>query len=258
MSYLPLNINQMQKKWGLIIAFIALLSTIYLIKTLNSKVTQLPDFGSITNVTEKKQAFFNYLRPYIEQQNQAILEQRDFLKQVQSSLNQASSLSKADQSRLNKIARQYRFTTDDWDPQQVGQLLSQVDIIPVRLVLVQAANESGWGTSRFAKQANNLFGQWCFTQGCGVVPTKRSAGMTHEVAKFDSVGDSVGSYVNNLNSNQAYSRFRELRASLRAQSLTPTAEQLIHGLGNYSERKDDYINDILNMLRQNEALLANS
>ena len=34
-----------------------------------------------------------------------------------------------------------------------------MDIIPPSLALAQSAEESGWGTSRFAQEGNALFGQ---------------------------------------------------------------------------------------------------
>ena len=65
-------------------------------------------------------------------------------------------------------------------------LLNRVDVIPPSLALAQGANESAWGTSRFSKEGNNYFGQWCFKLGCGLVPRQRDSGAQHEVAKFDS------------------------------------------------------------------------
>ena len=77
-----------------------------------------------------------------------------------------------------------------------------MDIIPEMMVLVQAANESGWGTSRFSRMGLNLFGQWCYVRGCGLVPRAEEDGR-HEVAKFDSVNDSV-CYMRNINTHGAY------------------------------------------------------
>ncbi|MDZ7825939.1 MAG: glucosaminidase domain-containing protein [Gammaproteobacteria bacterium] len=57
---------------------------------------------------------------------------------------------------------------DDRAPREIEQdRLRRADEIPPSLVLAQAAAESAWGTSRFARMANNLFGQPRFTEGCG-------------------------------------------------------------------------------------------
>ena len=67
------------------------------------------------------------------------------------------------------------------------KLLERVDAVALEVALAQSANESAWGQSRFAKQGNNFFGQWCYRKGCGIVPKKRDKGGRHEVAKFKSV-----------------------------------------------------------------------
>jgi len=91
-----------------------------------------------------------------------------------------------------------------------------VDTIPPSLALAQAANESAWGTSRFARQAHNYYGQWCFEKGCGIVPDRRDANKSHEVAAFDSPRESVARYLHNLNSNSAYKSLRDIRSRLKA------------------------------------------
>lgn len=219
--------------------------------------TETPDFNSYTDVNQKKEAFFDYIRPHVEHQNQLISEQR---KELLDLAKNASSepLSGSDLDEVTDIAKQYRYEPKQFGAEEMNELLSRVDTIPENLVLIQAANESGWGTSRFAREANNFFGEWCFSKGCGVVPNQRAAGKTHEVAKFDNVEGSVASYVKNLNTNTAYAHFRELRADYRTKHQEPTAEQLIHGLDNYSERGDEYIRDILAMLRHNQKFLKQS
>lgn len=221
-------------------------------------VTQIPDFASIDDVTEKKQQFFNFLRPIIAQQNALITRERKFVLAIQTKLEQGTSISENERRQLNLLFEQYQYATQDVDEKSIQRLLKRIDTVPESMVLIQAANESGWGSSRFAKEGFNFFGQWCFTQGCGLVPSSRSSGKTHEVAVFDSVDASVSAYMRNLNANSAYGLFRSIRADLRAQELEPTADQLIYGLVNYSERQDAYIDELLDMLRHNEKYLVNA
>ena len=77
----------------------------------------------------------------------------------------------------------------------LAQLIIRVDIIPEQLILVQAANESGWGTSRFAVNGYNFFGLWCFRQGCGFVPRDRNDDAEHEVARFRDLSHCVMTYI---------------------------------------------------------------
>ena len=131
-------------------------------------------------------------------------------------------------------------------------MLVRVDIIPTSLVLVQAANESAWGTSRFARIGLNFFGIWCYRTGCGMVPGGRNTGAKHEVAAFQSVDAAVSGYFNNINKHNAYHVFRTIRAELRAQDQPLDAEILATGLLPYSERGAQYVLDLTDMLRHNQ------
>jgi Bax protein len=124
-------------------------------------------------------------------------------------------------------------------------------VIPPSLVLAQAANESAWGTSRFARRGNNLFGQWCFSQGCGLVPRGRVEGASHEVASFSSPYRSVRSYIQNLNRHPTYQLLRDIRLKARNRDDIASGPSLAAGLLGYSERGEDYVEEIRNMIRHN-------
>lgn len=200
---------------------------------------------------ERKAAFFSYLEPIVEAKNAEILEDRAVLKVMSKDLDTRGSLSARQLDRLDALAQKYALGDEIADPgQRLRLLLRRVDMVPLPLVLVQAAKESGWGTSRFAREANNLFGQWCFTPGCGMVPERRSAGAKHEVRDFDSVDEAVAAYLHNINTGRAYQRLREIRASLRHAGEKPSAMALADGLLFYSQRREDYVNEIKRMIVQ--------
>lgn len=228
----------------------------WLIKTPLSDESHLPDFSAIKDVKQKKQAFFDYLRPAVQAQNAIIAKERDFLESVYHNLQAEHVLTEAEKYRVMQLAEKYELTIPEVNEQTLRQLLTRVDLVPENMVLIQAANETGWGSSRFAQEGLNFFGQWCFKSGCGLVPLSRNDGMHHEVAKFDSVDDSVASYLRNLNSNNAYRLFRQLRAKAREQGHLPSAEELIPGLKHYSERKGDYVTELLQMLKHNQVYLT--
>ena len=74
-------------------------------------------------------------------------------------LDDNNTLTKVDLEFLYKISKKYRIKTNDRHKYDlVNELLDRVDVIPNSIVLAQAANESGWGTSRFATEFNALFG----------------------------------------------------------------------------------------------------
>ncbi|WP_095500439.1 glucosaminidase domain-containing protein [Paraferrimonas haliotis] len=216
----------------------------------------IPDFSAIADVTEKKKAFFDYLRPMIARQNEFIRIDRDFLLSQLELLTNGESLSSVSIERIQGIADNYQYNFRQISSKALTNLLMRVDLVPADMILIQAANETGWGSSRFANEGNNFFGQWCFRKGCGLVPQSRSSGLNHEVAVYKTVEDSVASYLKNLNTNAAYLEFRQLRAGLRSAGEELNADTLIHGLINYSERQQEYIDELLQMLRHNRQLLG--
>ncbi|WLQ14613.1 glucosaminidase domain-containing protein [Hahella aquimaris] len=209
----------------------------------------LPDFSRYEDVGEKKEAFFSYLLPLVQQANRQIKEERQFIQKMQ----RQTTFSTEDTARLQRLAEAYRVPFDNaFNNDFFKLMLRRVDTIPPSLVLAQAANESGWGGSRFAREGNNLFGQWCFKPGCGIEPAQRASHLQHEVARFDTVYHSVMSYMRNLNRNLHYIDLRKTREKLRAQGAAVTGQSLTPGLAKYSTRGEAYIAEIQGMIRTND------
>ncbi len=208
--------------------------------------SELPDFASYTNTQQKKTDFFLYLLPKVTLANADIMKERTWV----TALNDNQTIEGSDLDELLLLAKKYKVKTDQ--PKDIIEaLIVRIDIIPPSLVLAQAANESAWGTSRFAKQGNNLFGQWCYVKGCGIVPKGRAQGKTNEVASFKGVQQSVASYMRNLNSQYSYEFLRELRLKKREQNETVGGAYLAQGLIKYSTRREEYVKEIRAMIRQN-------
>lgn len=200
---------------------------------------------------EKKARFFALLKPVVEIENQHIAQQRRWLL----SLN-LNALSVTDQKNLQRIAQQYEVEIEQSAKEIYATLLNRVNIVPVELVLVQAANESAWGRSRFAQEANNLFGQWCFSKGCGVIPKGRPVGKKYEVAKFSTPQLSIRAYLHNLNTFWAYKGLREKREQAEKQHKAVTANLLATTLTRYSQRGQAYVDELLQMIKVNQKLIA--
>ena len=216
----------------------------------------LPDLKNLS-VEERKTVFFGLLLPAVEDNNAAVLAQRATLHEVTRRFSGRPYLASYDRGLIEPIARQYRLV--DWrdDPERaLAELARRVDTIPVDLALVQAAKESGWGQSRSAREANNLFGEWCYQPGCGLVPAARRTGERHEVELFRDVGASVASYIDNLNSHQSYDGLRRRRAAMRASGEQVEGEHLVGWLSRYSERRGAYVAEVRGMLRSNRELIA--
>jgi len=212
-------------------------------------LSKLPDFAKIADVKEKKETFFTTLYPIIEEENQHIMKLRSAL----IALNDIPFVDLAPKqlAYISDVAKYYR-ADDAINKNTITQLLERVDIIPPSLALTQAAIESGWGSSRFSKQGNNLFGQWCFSKGCGMVPSSRDSGKAHEVAKFKSVNAAVRGYLKNLNTNSAYQKLRDKRAQIRKSDGEVTGIALAQTLTEYSEEREKYITKVSKFINQNK------
>jgi|SRR5690554_59075 len=220
-------------------------------------VTEVPDFSVYMDVNEKKKAFFGFLAPLVQLENSIIERERNFVLAVQEKLRRGQSVPSKQMKQLHALAKRYQVDLDSDNMEESFKvLLRRVDVVPETLVLVQAANESGWGTSRFAREGLNLFGQWCFSNGCGLVPDARRDGMNHEVRKFPSVNASVRSYLRNINTHPAYFELRRLREAKRASGADLRAIDLTPGLLSYSERGEDYVHELNAMIRVNRPIIV--
>lgn len=212
----------------------------------------LPNFSAIYDIPTKKKRFFDFIRPAIREHNNQLLKTRAKLEYWLEQTSLELGLTNEEQKELANLAKKYRVSKHDSTLQQLDELLVKVDMIPESLVLVQAANESAWGTSRFARIGLNFFGIWCYKPKCGMVPSGRNAGAKHEVAAFKSVDAAVKGYFKNINTHNAYRVFRSIRSQLREHNQPLDAEILATGLLPYSERGAHYVLDITDMLRHNQ------
>jgi len=132
-------------------------------------------------------------------------------------------------------------------------LRRRVDVVPASMVLAQAALESGWGTSRFARKANNLFGTRTYDPDAPGLSPEKAVGF--KVVKYADLSEGVGHYLLNLNTHPAYLDFRRARAKMRALGRDPDARHLATRLTQYSEIPNTY-STILNQIIENEKLEA--
>jgi Bax protein len=152
----------------------------------------------------------------------------------------------ADRLWLMVMAERYGF-----ERVSIEALLKRVDIIPPSLALAQAAEESGWGTSRFVREGNAVFGQWTYSNTGSLVPSRRDVGKKHRVRTFNSLLDSVRAYAHNLNTHRAYGKLRQLRNSLRLKGEPVEGLLLVDNIKSYSQRGEKYVKDIRNLIKGN-------
>lgn len=218
--------------------------------TSQNTLNKLPDFSKINDVKEKKKQFFNTLYLLVKEENIHVLKLRQAIV-----LLQERPVEKATSEQriwINKVATHYKVNSEYGEENFFVDLLERVDAIPPSLALAQGAIESGWGSSRFARTGNNIFGQWCFSKGCGIVPSARDSDKTHEVAKFATVNLAVSAYIKNLNTNSSYTELRKTRAQLRKNKAEVTGVLLAKTLSKYSGEGEVYVNKISKFIGQNK------
>jgi len=200
--------------------------------------------SSKISVKQKKQVFFRLMAPLVLISNENILAERAVVKDATLT-----------SSKLLTIAKKYRVingSTSHLTEEQRQQLLQQVDIMPPSLALAQAAEESGWATSRFTEEGNAFFGQWDFS-GKGMTPKQQRKELgNYGLARFDSPLSSVEGYMLNINITGAYKKLRVLREKLRQENKEITGLELAGTLDKYSERGQAYIDGLRSMIRYNK------
>ncbi len=148
---------------------------------------------------------------------------------------------------LYEMAKRYETNPYDWDA-----FMARVDIVPPSLAIAQAAEESGWGTSRFAREGNALFGQYTYKASNGILPEERANGRHHLIRAYSSLVEGVRSYMHNLNYHRAYGEFRSARKWLRAHAKPMDGHTLAGELIRYSERGAAYVETIRHIIRANK------
>ncbi len=212
-------------------------------------VERFPDDLDTLHVDERKEAFLRVLTPIVLAENQRIQAKRQF---IQEAAHAFPELDDGQRHRLEALAERYRVDAPVGEGDFFRRLLRRVDEVPPALALAQAANESGWGTSRFTREANNLFGEWTWIEGEGLVPEERPDGERYAVRIFPSLARSVRSYYYNLNVGHAYHEFRMERQVMR-RSGKPLDPVLLAGtLTAYSERGADYVSELRAIMRVND------
>ena len=194
----------------------------------------IPSFESLT-VDESKEKFIAAVLPAILIAKYRLDQDRDEL----INLFQKESWSMEDSSFFKiQVAR---FNTDD-----STQLLSRMRTHPNSIVLVQAAVESGWGSSRFFQEANNLFGIWSYDPN----EPRIAANYSREdqqvyLRKYADVSESITDYFETVGRSRPYRRFRKARES------SDDVDVLLPYLKYYSERRDAYVDQLRTIIRQN-------
>jgi Bax protein len=205
-------------------------------------LTKLPkDLKTLGDTKKKRELFIKIVLPLILSENSKITEDRKKLFKI---------LGKNFNTVGERVWLKRRFKEYKIDDRDLSKLKMRMDIIPVSIALAQAANESGWGTSRFALEGNALFGQWTWSKK-GISPKNKDPDQSHKILQFQVLKASVKAYKNNLNTHNAYKEFREVRAQLRQENKQIIGLDLIKYLKAYAAIGEKYVLIIEDIIEKN-------
>ena len=204
------------------------------------------DFMDIQPIIERKRLFINTLIPIIYSENLQILNDRKKILDWWRESDGENFSRDFWPQWLFELSEKYGSSDSN-----LGNLLMRVDIIPISLALAQSAIESGWGTSRYSREGNAVFGQYTFDESKGLKPKDRNENDEFFIKKFPNLSESVRSYLKNINTHLAYADFREERKKLRMSGENLSGYKLVNFLKDYSERRESYIKDVKEIISSN-------
>lgn len=207
-----------------------------------------PSFYTL-DMDQKREIFIGKINTLLDESFKNIEEEQKF---VDSFFNEAlktnfRNLNSNALARLNNLKEKYRIK----NLYDIEEFKKRIQKVPKSLAIAQAIIESATGTSRFAKEANNLFGEWTWGDK-GLVPKNREAGKTHKIRIFDTLQESVDSYVLNLNRHFAYEDFRTWRQRILEKNKKLDGREAAGYLEKYSEIKSKYTQLILSIIEKHQ------
>ncbi|MAD40801.1 MAG: mannosyl-glycoprotein endo-beta-N-acetylglucosamidase [Arcobacter sp.] len=223
--------------------------SVFIIFATNLFAKGMPEeFYQIKNIKETKSYFFKYLYKMIKNENNKILEERTFVKTMLNSNLLNINANSEEFLRLLKLKKKYRIKKLF----DLTSYMKKIDIIPPSMSLAQAAVESGWGKSRFIKEANNIFGHWTYNSEIGMIPEQRKDEDKHFIRIFKTLQASISAYMLNLNRNKAYKSFHKERYKMRIANKELSGLALSQTMLNYSGIGEEYLSILKIVIKKNK------
>ena len=212
----------------------------------------IPENINKYKISEKKKVFLSILLPISLRGNELVMEERRLMKGAFLTNNIY---------KIEYFAK--RYNVKDYKKINFGELTSiqlnkikrelliKINTIPISMVIAQAIIESGWGSSRFAKEGNALFGEWTWKNNVGIKP-KENLDANFAVKSFKNISESLNSYILNLNRHPAYKELRNFRAMMFKTGKNITGYDTASYLENYAEIGLAYVIKVTEMINSNK------
>jgi len=184
------------------------------------------------SVKDKKKRFFKTLVPAV---NSIYMELYGDYKRIKKNIKNPEY-----KKYISALKKTYKVETDK-------ELLMALKPHPRSIALAQAAIESAWGTSKFYKKANNVFGVWSFNKNePRIAASKKRGKKTIWLKRYTSIRESVKDYYKNISRSHAFVEFRELNMK------TDDPYKLVKKLTRYSEMKEKYTKELAAVIKHNK------
>ena len=198
------------------------------------------------DIAQRKKRFIDVMLPTILVYRQQLATKRETVKILQNNLRYSLDWTHEDSLFMNTAFETYKT-------KNINELLRRMTPPPSSVALAQAALESGWGSSRFFKEANNVFGIWSFNpEEDRITANETREGNPIYLKKYANLLGSVEDYHILLAKSETYADFRDCIQR------TNNVFELISYLRNYSERRDQYIIMLRNVIVANDLIKYNS
>ncbi len=185
---------------------------------------------------ERKQRFIDLVLPSVLIANYEVKFVRRNLTGILLKLRKGLKLSREEIRYVEGILSQCRADS-------IESALVKANPVPPSIAIAQAAVETGWGTSRFFVEGNNLFGMWTFRNDGNAILSEEGSAL---LRRYSSVLESVRSYVYTVNVGWAYREFRKARLRDR------DPLKLSEFLNLYSVERERYVRKIKRLIREND------
>ena len=190
-------------------------------------------------IAEKKEIFYSMMVPAILIAKYHTAQKKSRFESIKDRLREEQTLLPIDSLYLKELLSDYKC-------KEIQELDKKMLTHPVSIVLAQAAVESGWGSSRFFLEANNIFGIWSVNKKePRIRATFSRAGYPIYLKKYANLAESIEDYFLTLARVRAYQEFRDMRWE------TDDPLEMVPYLNRYSEQGHVYTRKIASLIKNN-------
>ena len=196
--------------------------------------------------------FFEMMTPIVLKANEVLAVEREQVLLLRKEFDENGDLTPESMEKLNKWITRYDVKPSDDLDTLFNTLIPRVDGVTPTLLLTAAAEDSGFGTSRYAREYNAIFNQrdW---DGNGAVPDeKQKEGPQYRIKIFPSLYEAVLSQIHYLNTNGYFENYRMARAKYRRTHNLMRGYSVAHLLINFPYRPMKYPDIIKHLILQYE------